>query len=207
MNRTNSPSSKNTHNASDQNLQEQQGQIDDLVSSLEQIFDFLEHQKQQGSTDTSNLYVAVQESIQYLIVVVNNLEFLKQEIELIRPDIALVKDAICKVSNGRAGELDEIKAILESMQKEQLEIQESILIVRKFSSAQKRSQNDDSNWKYLSVMGVGIGLITAFASGLSVSIVTAKSAEISDATYGAIQNIQNHLGVKTKNIPKAKKSQ
>lgn len=205
MNHTNS--SRNTRVASNQNFLEQQEQIDSLARSLEQIFDFLEHHRQQGSTDISNLYVAVQDSIKYLTVVVNNLDILKQEVDSIKPGIAGVQDATDKVQHSQFDGLSDINALLESMQKEQSEIQGSILMVKKALIAQQRSKDDRFNWKSLSVMGLGISLITAFTSGFAVNMVTAKSNETNNAIYGRVQNIQDHLGIKNKESSKANKKQ
>jgi hypothetical protein len=205
MNHANS--SRNTRVASNQNLLEQQEQIDSLAHSLEQIFDFLEHHKQQGSVDISNLYVAVQDSIKYLTVVVNNLDILKQEIDFIKPGIAGIQDATDKVQHSQLDGLRDINALLESMQKEQSEIQGSILMVKKALIAQQRSKDDRFNWKSLSVMGLGISLITAFTSGFAVNMVTAKSNETNNAIYGRVQNIQDHLGIKNKESSKANKKQ
>jgi hypothetical protein len=205
MNQVNS--SRNTRTTSSQNLQEQQEQINSLAHSLEQIFDFLEHHKQQGSNDISNLYIAVQESIKYLTVVVNNLDILKQEIDFIKPGITGIKDTTNKIQHSQLDGLNDINSLLESMQKEQSEIQGSILMIKKALVVQQRSKNDIFNWKSLSVMGLGIGLITAFTSGFVVNMVTAKSNETNDEIYGKVQNIQDHLGIKNRNGSKVNKKQ
>ncbi len=193
--------------ASNQILQEQQGEIDGIVHSLGQIFDFLEHQKKQGSTDISDLSSAMQESIKYLTVVVNNLEYLGQEMDLVRPNIVLVKSTIDKANHLQIDTLDDIKNMLRSLQKEQDEIQDSILMIKKTLVLQQSSHNDMFDWKNLLIVWMAIVIPTFFISGLVVSTMTTRYNETNDIMSEKIQKIQDYLGIKNKGVSKAKKGQ
>jgi hypothetical protein len=186
-----------TNSDSNQDIEGQQKQIDSLVSSLEQIFDFLEYQKQQGSTDVSNLSVAVQESIKYLTVVVNNLDYLKQEIEM-KPGTAMLIDALNKNNSLPVQELGNLKVAIESMKKDQLKLKNFLFTIKKTLITQQKFLDNKFDWKSLSTIVLGVAL----ASSIIVSTVTFKLNEASNnATY---KIIQDGLNIKNKGASKVK---
>jgi hypothetical protein len=182
--------------ASLQELAEQQEQINSLAISLENTLNFIQAQEKQGSVSIADLSVATQESIRYLSVVVNNLEFLKEQMDVIRPGFALMKDTIEKSNRSQTDDLRMIGDSLKTFQNEQSKLQSSLTAIRK--SPVFQSSSDKLDWRTLSLLGIGIGLTTAFSSAVSVNLVTAKYNENATVMYKKIQQIQEHLGVKEK---------
>ncbi len=179
-----------------QELAEQQGQINSLAISLENILNFIQDQEKKGSVSMTDLSDATQESIKYLSVVVNNLEFLKEQMDLIRPGFALMQDTLEKSNRSRTDDLRTIADSLKNVQNEQTKLQSSLATIKKSPIFQ--SSGNKFDWKALSILGIGIGLITALSSAVSVNLVTAKYNEETTATYKKVQQIQAHLGVKDK---------
>lgn len=181
-----------------QELAEQQGQIDSLAISLENILNFIQAQEKQGGVSVADLSDATKESINYLSVVVNNLEFLKEQTDLIMPGFALMQDTLEESNRSRTNDLRTIADSLKNIQSEQTKLQSSLATIKK--SPVFQSSGNKFGWKTLSLLGIGTGLIAALSSAVSVNLVTAKYNEETTATYKKVQQIQEHLGAKNKPV-------
>jgi hypothetical protein len=174
-------------------IEAQQIQINSLATSLQQVLFFLQDQKSQGSVDIS------QESIKYLDVVLNNLEVIKQQIDIIKPGFLLIEESIEKASYERGQELKQLNENLKILQNKQSKLYSLLVSTRKSLFLQSNDSGNNLSWPLLMVSGVcAVGIVFGVVSIIHMNLMVSKLQESNTIIQKELQITQKYLGVKHK---------
>jgi hypothetical protein len=201
----NSVSNEETRLVSFQDLEKKQEQINSLAVNLGQILDSLEEQKSKGNSDTSSLYTATQESIKYLGVLINNIDFVKRQTDMIVPGFAVINDTMEHHRQNIKDNLVAVDENLKILQKEQLRLQKTLIDINKSPALQWRNMYDMLDWKTLLISVFSILSFGFFASVMGSSMVSSRNNDDNIEIRKEITRIQEYLGIKNGKNNKSKK--